>query len=48
MVRRLVSRWLARPWVLIGDGTYACIHFAQVCQRQGVTLIARLRLDAAW
>jgi hypothetical protein len=44
---RLVSRWLARPWVLIGDGTYACVHFAQVCQRQGVTLIARLRLDAA-
>lgn len=44
---RLVSRWLARPWVLIGDGTYACIHFAQACQRQGVTLIARLRLDAA-
>jgi DDE superfamily endonuclease len=44
---RLVSRWLDRPWVLIGDGAYACVRFAQGCQRQGVTLVARLRLDAA-
>ncbi len=43
---RLVSRWLDRPWVLIGDGAYACVRFAQGCQRQGVTLVARLRLDA--
>ena len=43
---RLVSRWLDRPWVLIGDGAYACVRFAQACQRQGVTLVARLRLDA--
>jgi hypothetical protein len=44
---RLVSRWLDRPWVLIGDGAYACVRFAQRCQRQGVTLVARLRVDAA-
>jgi hypothetical protein len=44
---RLASRWLDRPWVLVGDGTYACVRFAQRCQRQGVTLVARLRLDAA-
>jgi hypothetical protein len=44
---RLVSRWLDRPWVLIGDGAYACVRFAQGCQRQEVTLVARLRLDAA-
>ena len=43
---RLINHWLDRPWVLIGDGTYACVRFAQACQRQGVTLIARLRLDA--
>ena len=42
---RLVSRWLDRPWVLIGDGAYACVRFAQRCQCQGVTLIARLRID---
>jgi hypothetical protein len=36
-----------RPWVLIGDGAYACVRFAQACQRQGVTRVARLRLDAA-
>jgi hypothetical protein len=44
---RLVSRWLDRPWVLVGDGAYACVRFAQRCQRQGVTLVARLRVDAA-
>ena len=44
MVRR-VSRRFARPWVLIGDGAYACVRFAKRCQRQGVTLIARLRID---
>ena len=44
---RLVSRWLDHPWVLIGDGAYACVRFAQRCQRQGVTLIARLRVDAS-
>jgi DDE superfamily endonuclease len=43
---RLGSRWLDRPWVLSGDGAYACVRFAQGCQRQGVTLVARLRLDA--
>ncbi len=42
---RLVSRRFARPWVLIGDGAYACVRFAQACQCQGVTLIARLRID---
>jgi hypothetical protein len=33
--------------VLIGDGAYACVRFAWGCQHQGVTLLARLRLDAA-
>ena len=43
----LVSRWLKkRPWILLGDGAYACMNLARVCIKQGVTLISRLRLDA--
>ena len=45
---KLVSRWLARTWVLIGDGAYACVHLAGQCSGAAVkvTLISRLRLDA--
>jgi hypothetical protein len=41
-----VSRWLKRPWILLGDGAYACMDLARSCVKQGVTLISRLRLDA--
>lgn len=43
---KLVSRWLRRPWILIGDGAYACMKLAQNCVKHKVTLISRLRLDA--
>lgn len=43
---KLVSRWLKRPWILIGDGAYACMKLAQNCIKHKVTLISRLRLDA--
>lgn len=44
---RLVSRWLQRrPWILIGDGTYACVLLGWECLTAQVTLISRLRLDA--
>ena len=43
---RLVSRWLGRPWILVGDGTYACIELAHQCCRSNVALVSRLRLDA--
>ena len=43
---KLVSRWLKRPWILIGDGAYACMKLAQNCAKHKVTLISRLRLDA--
>lgn len=44
---KCVSRWLNRaPWILLGDGAYACMALAQTCIQQGVTLISRLRLDA--
>jgi hypothetical protein len=26
---KLASRWLKRPWILIGDGAYACMKLAQ-------------------
>ena len=44
---RLVARWLdRRPWILIGDGRYACIHLGWECLVNQATLISRLRLDA--
>ncbi len=44
---KVVSRWLGwRPWVLVGDGGYACVKLARTCQSYGVTLVSRLRLDA--
>jgi DDE superfamily endonuclease len=43
---KLVSRWLRRHWILIGDGAYACMDLATACIKQNVTLISRLRLDA--
>jgi hypothetical protein len=43
---QLVARWLQRPWVLVGDGAYACVRLAWTCRAHQVTLIARLRLDA--
>ena len=44
---RLISRWLSRAWILIGDGGFACLHLAWICAAHHVTLISRLRLDAA-
>jgi len=42
-----VSRWLReRPWVLVGDGGYACVRLAWACLEHHVTLVTRLRLDA--
>ncbi len=43
---KLVSRWLGRSWILVGDGAYACMDLAATCIKQNVTLISRLRLDA--
>jgi DDE superfamily endonuclease len=44
---KVVSRWLRkRPWVLLGDGGYACVRLAWACVDHQVTLISRLRLDA--
>jgi len=43
---KLISRWLRRSWILVGDGAYACMDLAAVCIKQNVTLISRLRLDA--
>lgn len=40
------ARWLKRPFILLGDGGYACVRFAHACVKQNITLIARLRLDS--
>lgn len=42
----LVSRWLKRHWILVGDGAYACMDLALTCIKLNVALISRLRLDA--
>lgn len=42
----LVSRWLKRQWVLVGDGAYSCMDLALTCIVLNVVLISRLRLDA--
>jgi hypothetical protein len=28
---RIISRWLKRSWILIGDGGFACIHLGHAC-----------------
>ena len=42
-----VSRWLnCAPWILVGDGAYACMALAKSCVKSGASLVSRLRLDA--
>ena len=43
---KLVSRWLKRSWILVGDGAYACMDLAKSCVKNNVALISRMRLDA--
>src|SRR5512143_3953598 len=45
-VVKVVSRWLQRPWVLLGDGAFACLRLAWTCVQQHGVLISRLRRDA--
>jgi hypothetical protein len=43
-----VRRWLPeRELILVTDGGFAAVELARACQRYGVTMICRLRLDAA-
>jgi hypothetical protein len=43
----VVSCWMLRkPWILLGDGAYACMNLAHHCIKNGSTLISRFRLDA--
>ena len=39
---RVVSRWLKRLWVCVGDGSYGSAKFGWACRRCGVILVARL------
>lgn len=43
---KVVSRWLKRSWILLGDSAYACMDLAITCMQLNVTLISRLCLDA--
>lgn len=44
---RIIARWLKRPFILIGDGGFSCIHLGHACNKNKVTLVSRLRLDAS-
>jgi hypothetical protein len=44
-----VRRWLPeRELILVTDGGFAAVELARGCQQHQVTMICRLRLDAAW
>ncbi len=44
---RLVRSWHPQQdIILLADGGYAAVSLVQNCQKLGVTLISRLRLDA--
>lgn len=43
----VISRLLRRSWILLGDGGFACIKLGHACLKAKVTLVSRLRLDAA-
>jgi hypothetical protein len=45
-VVKVVSRWLRRPGVLLGEGAFACLRWGWTCVQQQVGLISRFRLDA--
>lgn len=47
ILTKVISRWLQREWVLVGDGAFACFKLAHTCITNQVTLISRLRLDAS-
>lgn len=47
LAMRVISRWLKRSFVFIGDGGFACLELGHACIKQNVTLVSRLRLDAA-
>ena len=43
----IVSRWLGKKrWILLGDGAFACLRLAKICQNKNVVLLARFRLDS--
>jgi hypothetical protein len=43
-----VRRWLpGRELILVTDGGFAAVELARACQRHRVTMVCRLRLDAA-
>lgn len=44
---RVISRWLKRAFILIGDGGFACIRLGHACIKNNITLVSRLRLDVA-
>ena len=43
----IISRVLKRAWILVGDGGFACLKLGHAYLKSGVTLVSRLRLDAA-
>lgn len=47
IMMKKIRRWLKRSWILVGDGGFASMKLALECIANDVTLVSRLRLDAA-
>jgi hypothetical protein len=47
LAMRVIARWLKRPFILIGDGGFACIRLGHASVKRNITLVSRLRLDVA-
>jgi len=44
----MMSRWLRqKPWILVGDGAYAKVALMLCCIKHNVSLVTRMRCDAA-
>ncbi len=46
LMMKVVCRWIGKPWILLGDGAYACMNLAKHCVEKQVTLITRCRWDS--
>ena len=47
MVMQLVRRVLAIPFILVGDGGFACAKLAWTCFKNNIALVSRLKMNAS-
>lgn len=47
LMMKKISWVLKRPWIFLGDGSFTCVKLGLACASNNVTLISRLKLNAA-